>query len=238
MVTINEIRKRIVSALQLGQDTSDLERQLKQKRQEEATRLEVSELAAIAQKRHAWQMKALAIREKAQRQGAAIDAFLAQRDRIMPLLRAVVEQVEILNGMQPACFSEYNNYSAYDLTRDLPQGFLLNDFNMPLLEHDKEYAVELSEAILLHLRRAYDALAGAKKAPIKPLPGQPVKDGLLDDGPEMQEVIEESRCTICQHPELAAIDQDLKADVPLRTIEEKYPGTSRSSLSRHKQHLE
>jgi hypothetical protein len=44
-------------------------------------------------------------------------------------------------------------------------------------------------------------------------------------------------CTVCQHPELRAITGDLAARVPLRTIEGRYPGLSRSALDRHVQHV-
>jgi hypothetical protein len=44
-------------------------------------------------------------------------------------------------------------------------------------------------------------------------------------------------CTVCQHPEIRAITGDLAARVPLRTIEGRYPGLSRSALDRHVQHV-
>jgi hypothetical protein len=45
-------------------------------------------------------------------------------------------------------------------------------------------------------------------------------------------------CTICEHPEYPAIQAALASGASLRTVEERFPGVSRSALSRHTQHRE
>lgn len=41
-------------------------------------------------------------------------------------------------------------------------------------------------------------------------------------------------CTICAHPQRAAIEVDLATSVPFRVIAERHPGTRATSLQRHK----
>ncbi len=47
-----------------------------------------------------------------------------------------------------------------------------------------------------------------------------------------------SRCTICQDPRRAEIEQDLVRGAGLRPTAAKYPGVSRFALQRHQKHLD
>lgn len=44
-------------------------------------------------------------------------------------------------------------------------------------------------------------------------------------------------CSICNHAERAEIDRALIESVPLRTIEARHHGTTRSALDRHRKHI-
>lgn len=46
-----------------------------------------------------------------------------------------------------------------------------------------------------------------------------------------------TKCSICIHPNRAAIDQALVSNVPLRTLEARHTGTKRSALDRHRKHI-
>lgn len=46
-----------------------------------------------------------------------------------------------------------------------------------------------------------------------------------------------TKCSICVHPERAAIDAALVSGVPLRTLETRHAGTKRSALDRHRKHI-
>jgi len=134
MATVTEIRKEIVEAIARGEDTGKLEKQLREAKLAEETRKEVSELRAVADKRLEYQAKATTLEARAKAQGEAIDAFLALRDTLIGPLAELLTQAKALPGLQVACYNLNDSYVLGSAIRQIPQGFLPENFSCPRLD--------------------------------------------------------------------------------------------------------
>jgi len=134
MATVTELRKQIVAALEKGEPTEGLERQLKEARLVEQTSKEVSELQGIASKRQELKQRADSIVAKAKLQGEAIDAFLQARDAIIEPLQAIVKQARALPQLQEKCYAEFHDGLQAGWAVRATGGFLPEDFTYPMLD--------------------------------------------------------------------------------------------------------
>lgn len=254
---IQELRKRIIKALEQGESTADLEKQLKHVRElqdmERANR-EMTELVGIARQRRQWKLRAKEFQSKTRHQAEAISRFMEQRDQAVKAITDLMPRVKALQDAQKQCCRDFSDQEHWEAeARRLPQGLLPEDFTGTILKHKlfgtrrgrfllAEYEHRrynrvtvdaLTAAALTHLELACELLTGAFKHTI------PVPAGLTSsNGMGFEEAEEDpGRCSVCSHPAREAIEKAIQEGVPLRDIENQYGGTSKSSLSRHKQHM-
>jgi hypothetical protein len=161
MATVKELRKDILEALEKGEPTEKLERQLQTERLREATAGELDELAAIATRRKELRTHAQVIEGKVERQDAAVGAFLEARAPIIKALEDVRAQAVELQPLQDLCRAEYG--APVDFVRevrDIPQGYL----PLSLTLHSLASGVsgvseqELTAGVLFHIDAALDIL--------------------------------------------------------------------------------
>jgi hypothetical protein len=227
---VTEIRKRIVSAITLGQDTSVLELSLREARLAETTKGEVAELKSVVERRRQYQNSADAIKDKFAKQGQAIDAFLASRDKAIATLDTLMGQLQELQKFQDASFKEYFRPLGGILSEvgKLPVGYFPPDLKCPEL---------LS---VFHLNLVKSVLSGCHRYEHNLRPDRFAEDELGKPGAEQADEPKVSvgvTCVICSHLQKTAIEKALADGASYRAIEAQYPGVSRSSLSRHKQHI-
>jgi hypothetical protein len=236
---IRVIQKKIVSALEQGEDVSSLSRELARVRAEIAAEAEVQELKKIADQRQALRDKAEVEMANTQSQGAAIDILLQKRDKLLDQLKPLLEPMrELALLANPSwehnpgsCYLYPNAASFQGSVTGIPRELLPVDFACPTLEMTAPGERSLGQArqALQYFEFCIGILQSHKKGTMAAYL-HPTNSGLLLD---VESENEGGGCVVCQSSERAAIDQALKEGVPLRTIEAGH-GISRSSLSRHK----
>lgn len=241
--TIKAIQKQIVAKLEVGEDVSELSRQLAQERAKIAAEVEVSELKKIASERQKLRDAAEAVKVKVQKQNEAIDAFLKARDTLISQLQPLLEPMKELAKMQAPSwerepgecylFNDIGQFAA--AVQGIPEGYLPADFGAHFLEMREGTQKADNKAVeaYTYLQWCVGILSNLQKG-IRTLPLKSV-DGLmaLDNKPE----IEVGNCLVCSHPERETIDNLLRQGKSLRDLESEF-GVSRSTLSRHKNHIE
>jgi hypothetical protein len=236
MTTVKEIQKRLVEALETKQDPSPILKELADQRAKEAAEKDLAEAQKITAERQSHRDKAAKVQEKVKLQGEAIDTFLAKRDSITEALAPIVEQAKELPQLQGECYAQYHDSFMLGVDiRQIPKGYLPDNFSCPMLEmaSGTSESYDVAAMALFHLQAGLGFLSslakGSMTIPEKP-PGD--FDGELETDP-----YPDPPCSVCQHPEREAIDKALTEGVSLRDIATQY-GPSKSSLSRHKAHLE
>jgi len=239
--TIKAIQKQIIVKLEAGEDVSELTRRLAQEKAKIAAQVDIDQLSKIADARQALRDKAEVVKAKVQKQGKAIDAFLEARDILVKQLHPLLEPTRELAQMGAAawerepgvCYSGFGDIGQFAAAiRNIPQAYLPAAFGCPFLEMagGEAEAYGKPREAYSYLVATYGILTNLQKG-ISSLPAGP--DGEFDG-----ELKAESgpACIVCQHPELEAIDKALQNGRSLRDIEAEF-GISKSSLSRHKQHI-
>ena len=169
MATIQELRKDIVEALEKGEPTAPLEKELQAERLRAQTDSEVAALKGIADHRAELRARAATIEAKVARQNEAVARFLEARSEVVKALLEAKAQVKGLQSLQDACFVEYppGAFNFRKATQDIPEGYLVSDMVQGELVYDYKEArvsgVELVASALYYLEKAIDVLAGASK---------------------------------------------------------------------------
>jgi len=142
MTTITELQKRIVKALETGQDPAPIQKELAEVRAKIAAAVELEELQKIANERQALRDKAEAVKGKVQKQSDAIDRFLELRDTLVKQLQPLIEPVKELAKLQAPSwerepgecylFSDVGSFAG--AVQGIPAGYLPADFSCPFLE--------------------------------------------------------------------------------------------------------
>lgn len=234
--TVTGLQKRIVKALEMGQDPAPLLKELGELRAKIAAEGELAELQKIADERQVLKDKAAKVQEKVKLQGEAIDAFLKLRDSITEALMPILEQAKELPKLQEECYIQYHDSFRFGAAMGkIPKGYLATDgFSCPMLEMASgvHESYDVAAQALFYLQAGYGLLANLMKGKLTP----PEKPAGEFDGKLEADIYPDPSCGICQHPEREAIDKALQSGRSLRDIEAEF-GTSKSSLSRHKQHI-
>ena len=161
MATVEQLRRDILEALQKGEPTEKLERQLQAERLKAATDSEVEALRGIAARRSELKSRASAIEGKTARQSEAIAYFMQARNEVVKSL----EEVRILSGqlqpLQDACRAEYG--APVDFVRevrDIPQGYLPSSLTLHSLASGVSGVSEqeLTAGVVFHIDAALDIL--------------------------------------------------------------------------------
>jgi len=240
MATITELQKKIVKALEAGQDPAPILKELAELRASIAMEAEKEELQEVADKRQALRDKAETVKGKVQKQGEAIDAFLKARDNLVSQLQAFLEPARGLARMGRATWEGdpgecylYNDSGQFQASiSGIPKELLSEDFKCPILEMTAPGERSLGKAgeALRYLEACIGTLANLRKGFITGH-SQPTDEGLLlDNEPEADP---ETNCLVCRHTEVEAINKGLKEGKSLRDLEGEF-SVSRSTLSRHK----
>ncbi|MEW6143360.1 MAG: hypothetical protein AB1597_09470 [Chloroflexota bacterium] len=236
---IKAIQKRIVNALEAGEDVSKLRNELARVRAEIAAEAEVTELKKIAGQRQALRDKAEAVKARVQKQGEAIDGFLKARDNVVAQLQPMLEPLRELARMGKATWEGdggecylYNDPGHFQgAVWGIPKELLPADFKCPTLvmaEPGERSHGKATEA-LAYFQWCIGILSSFQKGSMTSH-SKPSDDSLLlDNEPETTE----ANCLVCQHEKVAEINEALKSGRPLRELETEY-NVSRSTLSRHK----
>jgi len=239
---IQAIRKQIVEGESRGEDTSKLVESLKRARTEEKNIMdaeindaELAELRTMAAQRSEWQKAAQSIAERVSRQNEAVSRFLKARDGVTIELLSIIEKLRPLVEAQQACYAEFENAASFNnAVATIPKGYLpaITCHNLAMND-DKIMGLHLSN---LSLVEDFESWRETLDSIIKT---QETFTGLTagPDAITSEDTNSPARsCVICEHPQREAIDKALADGVSLRDIEAQFPGASRSSLSRHKQH--
>lgn len=233
---VTGLQKRIVKALEEDKDPAPLLKELGELRAEIAAEKELADLQKKADERQALKDEAAKIQEKVKLQGEAIDAFLKARDSVIKALSPILKQAGKLPPLQEACYEQYHDIFMFGATMGtIPKGYLSVDgFSCPMLEMASGVTPSYDVAAqgLFYLQAGYGLLANLTKGKLTP----PEKPAGEFDGSLEADIYPDPACGICQHPEREAIDKALQSGRSLRDIESEF-GVSRSSLSRHKQHI-
>ncbi|MGD0794948.1 MAG: hypothetical protein ABR958_05075 [Dehalococcoidales bacterium] len=233
MTTIAEIEKKIVKALETGQDPAPLLKEEAELQAQIGMDERREQLQKIADERQKLRDKAAKIKEKVKQQNEAIDAFLKARDSIVEALTLILERAKELPKLQENCYAGFSDIQNFAWNvRGTPADYLGSDFvGCPFLRM-KDGTVssdDMAARAFINLKWARGILADMEKG----LPQLPLRkaEGLLvlEDDPE----IEVGTCCVCSHADVETINGLLKNGKPLRDIESQF-SVSRSSLSRHK----
>jgi len=241
-MNIAQIRQKIVEAQERGECTSALEKQLRQARLEEATKAEVAELQKIASQRLEWQKQADKVQEKVKKQGELITHFLELRDAITGPLKDLIDQAWAsgLIKAQNECYEQYHDVFQFGATvRGIPKnGYLPEGFCCPqlIMANGKDYSQDKAAEALYYMQAAYGFLMNLTKGEMTVFQ-QEVDDGVGHDTENEGDEGQSQSCKVCAHAEVEAINKLLRQGRHLRDIESEFD-VSRSSLSRHKAHLE
>ena len=239
--TIKTLQKQIVANLEDGRDISELSRQLATERAKIASQAEVEELQKVADARQALRNRAENVKATVTRQAAAVDEFLAHRDKLLPQLQELIGPMRELARMGKTAWDDkdgkpgecyiYNDPGSFQAAvRGIPKE-LLADFKCPTLEMaiPSEDSFGKSSEALYYLEACAGILANFRKGFMAPFAASTDEGLLLDNEPET----ETGNCIVCSHPEAEAINKQLREGKPLRDIETEF-NVSRSTLSRHK----
>ena len=134
LTEVKRLQKDIVLALEKGQDSAKLLKELADLRSRIASDLEKEELQRIANERQVLKFKAAKVQEKVRLQAAAIDAFLSERDRITSALLPILNEVKGLVDLQGKCYQQYRNAGSFAFEAELPEGYLPKDLTLPMLD--------------------------------------------------------------------------------------------------------
>jgi hypothetical protein len=247
MATITELQKKVVKALETGQDPAPILKELADVRASIAMEAEKEELQKIADTRQALRDKAETVKGKVRKQGEAVDAFLKARDNLVSQLQPFLEPARELARMGRATWEGnpgecylYNDVRQFQASiSDVPKELLPEDFKCPILEMTAPGERSFGKAgeALRYLEACIGILANLRKGFMTAWL-KPTDEGLLlDNEPETTEPeTETGSCIVCSSPEVETINNLLRQGKPLRDIEAGF-AVSRSSLSRHKNHL-
>lgn len=235
---VTGLQKRIVKALETGKDPAPLLKELGELRAKIAAEAELAELQKIADERQKKWDFAAKVQEKVKLQGEAIDAFLKLRDSITEALSPILERAQELPKLQEACYEQYHDPFVFAaVVKTIPKGYLSMDgFNCPMLEMTSGVtdSYDVAAQGLFYLQAGCGLLANLTKGKLTLThPEKPAGDF---DGDLEADIYPDLSCGVCKHPEREAIDKALQNGRSLRDIETEF-GISKSSLSRHKQHI-
>lgn len=239
MPTVKELQKKLVKAIEAKQDVAPILGELANLRAAGAMEADRAEAEKIANVRKTLRDKAEVVKATIARQGAAIDEFLAHRDKLLPQVQELIQPMKELAQMGRAswerdpgeCFI-YDARQFQGAVRGIPKEILTSALKCPTLEMAtaSEQSFGKSTRALCYLEYCAGILADFRKGfmvPIAPL----TDDSLLLDS-ELETEPEPS-CSICAHSEAEAINKQLREGKSLRDLEAEF-SISRSTLSRHK----
>jgi len=237
LTTVNMIQKKIVKALETGQDTSGLLKELAELRAFKVAEEELGELQKVVDKRQTLRDKAKKIQAKVKKHDKGIDTFLSLRDSLIKEFPPLLEKLGELNKLaapswdrEPGvCYSGYNDLTQFQTeARNIPKGYLPSGFGCPFLEMIGGQVDALGKASEAYgyFTSALGILSsftkGISRPSLAPIEGL----AAIDEA-------EAVSCIVCSHAKVEEINRALAEGESLRDIEAEF-SVSRSSLSRHK----
>lgn len=235
---IRRLQKEFIKARETGRDVAPILKELAEVRAKIAMAAEAEAMDKIVAQRQALKGKAEAVKVKVQKQNDSITTFLKLRDSITEALMPILEQAKELPKLQEACYEQYHDAFVFEADiRQITKGYLSMDgFSCPILEMASGVTrgYDTASQAFFYLQSGYGLLANLKKGEMI----IPQKSGGEFDGELEVDPYPVSPCKLCQHPDREAIDKALQNGRSLRDIEAEFEGVSRSSLSRHKAHIE
>lgn len=236
---IKALQKRVVKALETGQEPAPILKELAELRAKIAMETEREQLQKIADQRKALKNSAEAVKAKVQKQGDAVDAFLKTRDNVVKQLQAMLEPLKELAKMGRASWENdsgecylYNDAGQFQGdVRRIPKELLPEDFKCPTLEMmaPGERSHGKATEALHYFQSCIGILSNFQKGYMTTHSQTADDTLLLDNEPETIE----ANCLVCSHAQAEAINKGLKEGKSLRELETKF-NVSRSTLSRHK----
>ena len=240
MATVKELQKKLVRAIEVKQDPAPILSELAKLRAADAMEADREEAQKIAKVRKTLRDRAEVIKATIAKQAAAVDEFLAYRDKLLSQLQELIEPMRELARMGRASWEDtdgkpgecylYNDPGSFQsAVRGIPREILSSALKCPTLQMaiPSEDSFGKSTAALFYLESCAGILANFQKGFMVPIAALTDDSLLLDDEPET------GSCIVCQHESREAIDKALKEGNRLRDMEAEF-GVSRSSLSRHK----
>lgn len=234
MTTIAELEKRIVKAIETGQDPIPILKEEAELRAQIVMDERREQFQKIADERQRLKDKAAKIKEKIKQQDEAIDILLKARDSIVEALALILERAKELPKLQENCYAGFSDLQNFAWNvRGIPADYLGKDFKgcpMLRMKDGTVSADDMATRAFVWLKWAHGTLADLEKGQ----PQLPLREAegllVLEDDPE----IEVKNCIVCSHDQVKTINGLLKqGKTSLRDIESQF-GLSRSSLSRHK----
>ena len=243
MQTVVGLQKKLAKALEMKQDPVPILRELAELRAKQAADKDLAEAQKIADLTQQEKDRAAGIQEKVNLQSNGIDQFLALRDTLVSQFCPLLEPMSELAKMAaPAweqepgiCYSGFNDMSQFAAAvREIPQGYLPVDFGCPFLEMigGQVSAYGKATEAYNYFMAALGILSNFTKE-ISTFPLQPAPELIALDN---EAATEAGSCIVCSHAEIETINNLLRQGKPLRDIESEFE-ISRSTLSRHKQHI-
>ena len=246
-----DLQKRIVLAREKGEDPAPILKEQAELRAKIAAAAEIEAADQIVKQRQDLRDKAEAIKAQVQVQNDAISAFLKARDALVTELAPLVEKSSELMALQELCYSQFG-IGQIGLIPKLPESYLSSSLRISILtsrDGTSDERQRTSQGVF-YLRSGLGCLQSiiALDNPIQhraatefeeinePQLLMPVEkqSWMVTSEPETDTETNYINCCVCQHPQAGAINEALRTGVlSLRDIEAKYPGVSRSSLSRH-----
>jgi hypothetical protein len=244
MRSVDELRSKIAGAITRGEDTAELERELRvalmERQADELARGEVAKAQELAKQHQAWQAKAAEIVAEVEKQNGGVKKILDAQGSVVKDVRQLLEK---LKDLQPAGKDAFGGRFHYPHefqgeAKAIPAKYFPPGFELKYIYRRDAVPTFNDDPLGSAMFRLDEVLAifqGLHEVKIGlPEKWQPADTGLADDALTADQG---PACSICSHPDRAAIDQAIRAGTSLRDIEKAHPGTSRSSLSRHKAHL-
>ncbi len=243
MNKVEELRGKIAAAITRGEDTAELEKELRtaliERQADDMTRGEVAKAHDLARQHQAWQAKAAEIISTVERQNTSVKKIMDTRDGLVKDLQQLLKKLkELLPVAEDACCGRYRQlYVFKDDTRAIPAKYFTSNFELRYIYRRDSVPMfddNFVGAMVFRLEEVLSIWQGLYEVKVPPQQQRQPADVLGEDVPEADAG---PSCSVCAHPQRAEIDQAIQAGTPLRDIEKQY-GTSKSSLSRHSKHLD
>ena len=234
---IKELQKRIINAIETSHDPAPIQKELEAVRAKIAAEAELEELKKIADKRKELRNQAEKLKVKVKQQSEAINNFLKERDSAIELLATILSKVRELPRLQDECCSQFFDAGQLGFIQKLPEGYLPKGLAVPFLEGSDGigYVNDRAAQAVFSINSGLGLLQSLVRVD-RPIPARPPSEfETINIMPETSE--EKLNCCVCNHANVAEINTALKNGASLRDIEAQYQSVSRSSLSRHRQHI-
>ena len=133
VTTVKELQKRIVKALETGEDPGPILSELAEVRTKIASEAELDALQKVAGDRQVLRDKAAALGARIEKQGKAIDDFLKLRDSVCKSLTPILVKAKSLPELQEECTAQFSRSADLVWMAKLPVGYLPEGQQIPFL---------------------------------------------------------------------------------------------------------